>query len=281
MLKRLMFWGRYALAACIAVGAITLMTYEEHKACDKYQRDCQSRVTAVPSPGNGNNGSSADECQDPKKYMPWWYVLIAWPDGITTWALLATLCAIIWQAWETRKAAQASLKSVEHSDRLAKIQREKDMARTGFSVEQPINLASDSPQAEYIISFYCPHTIFNPRVTAGAQVRTTGQIKLPDTMRYVSTPNKIEGEWTTTEYCEVVGESGIAQISGASKERLEAGEIVIVLSVRFEFSDAYWGRDAMKTWVYKATQLRNLDGTRLFTWVEGPDDLNWNKSADK
>ena len=41
-----------------------------------------------------------------------WYVLIAWPEGITAWLLLLTFGAIVWQAWETRKAAEASNRSI-------------------------------------------------------------------------------------------------------------------------------------------------------------------------
>jgi hypothetical protein len=37
-----------------------------------------------------------------------WHKLVAWPDGITTWAILFTLGAIIWQSSETRRAASAA-----------------------------------------------------------------------------------------------------------------------------------------------------------------------------
>lgn len=122
MLKRFVFLGKFALAVSIAVGAITLVTYEEHKASDKYQRDCQSHVASITSAGNNNNANRADQCQDPKQYMPWWYVLMAWPDGITAWALLATLCAIIWQSNETRRAAKATEDSVKASRDSLKVQ---------------------------------------------------------------------------------------------------------------------------------------------------------------
>jgi hypothetical protein len=109
MLKRLMMFLKLTLAIAVIVGAIAFVTYEEHKAGDKYQRDCQNRASEVSSAQDGNNAQGQDECQDSKKYMPWWYVLIAWPDGIAVWAVLATLGAIIWQSIETRRAAQASL----------------------------------------------------------------------------------------------------------------------------------------------------------------------------
>src|ERR1700678_3340384 len=94
MLKRLIRFLKLLLAIAVVIGAVLLVTYEEHKASQKYQRDCQSRVSAVSPVRNNNNANGQDECQDPKKYMPWWDVLIAWPEGITVWAILATLGAI-------------------------------------------------------------------------------------------------------------------------------------------------------------------------------------------
>jgi hypothetical protein len=44
-----------------------------------------------------------------KSKSPWWYKFLAWPEGITAWLLLLTLGAIVWQAKETRKAAEAAL----------------------------------------------------------------------------------------------------------------------------------------------------------------------------
>jgi hypothetical protein len=103
-----MFWGKFLMAVSVVIGALTLMTYEEHKSSDKYQRDCQSHVPAVPSTRSRDSANRTDECQDPKKYMPWWYVLIAWPDGIGAWAVILTVIVISWQSYETRKAAEAT-----------------------------------------------------------------------------------------------------------------------------------------------------------------------------
>lgn len=112
MLKRLAIFAKWPLAIALGVGAIVFVTYEEHKASDTYKRACESQMSTVSPPGNNNNADSQHDCQDPKKYMPWGYVLIAWPDGITVWALLATLCALVYQSNETRKAANATLGSV-------------------------------------------------------------------------------------------------------------------------------------------------------------------------
>jgi hypothetical protein len=44
---------------------------------------------------------------------PWWHKLVTWPEGVTAWLILLTLGAITWQAWETRKAAEATAQGVD------------------------------------------------------------------------------------------------------------------------------------------------------------------------
>jgi len=134
MMKHFTLWGKFLLAVFVAIGAITLVTYEEDKASDKYQRDCQSHVSAVSSARNNDNAYRTDECQDPKQYMPWWYVLIAWPDGITVWSLLATFGAIIWQAIETRKAAIGAINAAEATERSIELTIHMQRARMGIRV---------------------------------------------------------------------------------------------------------------------------------------------------
>lgn len=135
MLKSPVLWGKVILVVAIAVGAITFTAYREHKASDKYKVACQNYISRVTA-GSVNQRTSTEECQDPKEYMPWWYALIAWPDGITTWALLATLAAIIWQAVETRRAANATAEaanaaygSVTYAQIQWKAMKEKERAR--------------------------------------------------------------------------------------------------------------------------------------------------------
>jgi len=108
MLKRLLVIGGSLLGAALIAGAIVLMSYEEHRSSIEYQRECQEHSASIGTTSPKQKAPSAEECQDPKDYMPWWYVLVAWPEGVTAWLLILTLGAIVWQAWETRKAAEAT-----------------------------------------------------------------------------------------------------------------------------------------------------------------------------
>lgn len=53
----------------------------------------------------------SQKAENSKPDPTWWHVFFAWPEGITALLLLLTLVVITWQAWETRKAAEASSES--------------------------------------------------------------------------------------------------------------------------------------------------------------------------
>src|SRR5277367_3859087 len=109
MLKRLPIWSTWMLGGIALIGAITLMTYEEKNAAIEYKYECQEKSAAVAATATKQKIPSNEECQDPKSYMPWWYVLIAWPEGITVWAIIATGFVIAWQSNETPKSANAAM----------------------------------------------------------------------------------------------------------------------------------------------------------------------------
>jgi hypothetical protein len=95
----------------IVFAAIFFVVYQQHNAAKKYTRHraeyCASlRATAEQKKACVEEGASAHD------YLPWGYDLITWPEGITTWAVLATGFIIGWQSWETRKSANASEKSI-------------------------------------------------------------------------------------------------------------------------------------------------------------------------
>lgn len=182
MMKYFMFWGTFLLAVSVAIGTITLLTYEEHKASDKYQRDCQSHVSAVSSARNSDNSYRTDECQDPKQYMPWWYVLIAWPDGITVWALLATLGAIVWQAVETRRAATGAINAAEATQRSIELTIHMQRARMGIRV-RPIK---DIPNAFEFHALNLGNTNAKIVYARGFFAKLEGGQPLPATPPYVA-----------------------------------------------------------------------------------------------
>lgn len=101
------------IVSLVVVVAIVLVARfdEDHDATGKgYDIKCTqpnepssatTSLTCVANPEKNTDQSKGNP--------PQWHKLVAWPEGITAWLLLITLGAIIWQAWETRKAARAAL----------------------------------------------------------------------------------------------------------------------------------------------------------------------------
>jgi len=130
MRKRLEIFARLLIGALVIGGAVILMTQEYENARAYYQTKCQEEMAKVLAGHQNQNRPSADECQNAEEYMPWRYILIAWPTGITTWAIIVTLVVVGWQSWETRKSASAALEQIQ-------LIKEKERARIVVTVLRP------------------------------------------------------------------------------------------------------------------------------------------------
>lgn len=103
MLKRIAI----ALVFNIAlVGAIVFMArYYQVDSGGCALQGQQETQSAQPAPGTAQ--PSGDNTHNSKPKPQWWLVLIAWPLGITTWAIIFTLEVITWQSFETYRSARA------------------------------------------------------------------------------------------------------------------------------------------------------------------------------
>jgi len=111
MRKILGFW-RWIAAACIFVGAIALVVAKQHAAAEEYKAD-RERYCAAFSHSEEQRVGCTEENASAKDYLPWWYILVSWPEGITVWAIIGTGFVIAWQSHETRRSANAALQSVK------------------------------------------------------------------------------------------------------------------------------------------------------------------------
>jgi hypothetical protein len=112
MLKRLAILG----GAVLIVAVILMAVYYQQRDAVSEGYDIKCVQDGQPSSTAGSLACkirSGKDAEQSKPSPPWWNVLLAWPEGITAWLLLLTLGAIVWQAWETRKAAQAALSQIE------------------------------------------------------------------------------------------------------------------------------------------------------------------------
>jgi hypothetical protein len=97
------------------VGAVVLVVRNDqiHNTESKGY-DIKCAQSGEPSATMNTLICTAEHSQKAENGKPdpaWWHVFFTWPEGITALLLLFTLGVITWQAWETRKAAEASLES--------------------------------------------------------------------------------------------------------------------------------------------------------------------------
>ncbi len=120
MLLRLRYW---LIGAITFIIGVLFVAHEQHRATEKYKAH-RAEYCATLSASTEQKKACEEEGASAKDYLPWWYVLVAWPDGIAAWGLLLTLGAIAWQAVETRRAAGASADSAKAALEQAKIARQ-------------------------------------------------------------------------------------------------------------------------------------------------------------
>ncbi len=76
------------------------------------QKDARKSQQAPPAITVTSNDAAAYDEQDGKDKPQGRHKFVAWPEGITAWAIILTLGAIAWQAVETRRAVGVSKKSI-------------------------------------------------------------------------------------------------------------------------------------------------------------------------
>jgi hypothetical protein len=110
MLKRL------AIIGVLLSLAIPAMAKNDQPVGHRDPNQRQQNAQHPPSPAIApvtNNYTTAYYQEDSKDKPRGWHKFIAWPDGITAWLLMLTLCAIVWQSWETRGSAKAGWANVQ------------------------------------------------------------------------------------------------------------------------------------------------------------------------
>jgi hypothetical protein len=137
--------------ALVVVAAVVLMArYDKNDDTGSHSYDIKCVQSSKPSPTAASLLCTIDPKQnaDQGQASPqWWHKLVAWPNGITAWLLMLTLGAIVWQAWETRKAAKAGADSanaaygsVTFAEAQWQLTREKERARIEIKTADDLNL---------------------------------------------------------------------------------------------------------------------------------------------
>ncbi len=97
--------SRWFVGFAVIVAAIILVTCQQQYSHEKTKRVCQEQSAALSMApiDNSHSANQGKECDD---RPTGWHVLLAWPEAITTWALIATLFVVCWQATLMAKHAK-------------------------------------------------------------------------------------------------------------------------------------------------------------------------------
>jgi hypothetical protein len=93
------------LILALATFTPVLMAHQDQPSGAQERKDAQQ---AGQTPSLYINCNCTEQKNDGEDKPKGWHKLVTWPNGIATWALIFTLLAIIWQAWETRQAVTSS-----------------------------------------------------------------------------------------------------------------------------------------------------------------------------
>jgi len=101
MRKRLTILGWIALVAAIVLVA----RYEQNHDSSSHRYDIECHQQSPPTSTTDSltcKIDSSKEAEQGKSGPQWWHILLAWPEGITAWAIIFTLIAISTQAYLMR-----------------------------------------------------------------------------------------------------------------------------------------------------------------------------------
>ena len=136
MLKRVAILAGISLIAAV----ILMARFDKDYGTTSKGYDAKCVRGSEPSMDPGSLVCTIHPGQDAeqgKSNPPWWHKLIAWPEGITAWLIMLTLGAIVWQSWETRKAASAAQDSIRTQEKAMKISLGVERPYLVISVESP------------------------------------------------------------------------------------------------------------------------------------------------
>jgi hypothetical protein len=227
MLKWLTFVG----SAILVVAVVLVARYDKFHDTEGKGYDIKCTQSSDPSATMGSLVCTAEHSQKAKsgQYDPlWWHIFFTWPEGITALLLMLTLGAITWQAWETRKAAESSLKLFA----LQKAQMRQSVEVCDLLGSPPKFVQPNVSQVRVGVSF----GIRNPTemlLTLKSVRANCGTMGVPN-MSSISQP---------MNYALARGNNYPFKlnipIDGSDLEALKAGELRLVLTVDIGFLDAF------------------------------------------
>lgn len=264
------------LVGCVAI--VLFVAKQQHHAAEQYKNHrAEYCSTFFRTPEQQK--ACVEERTNAGDYLPWWYELVRWPGGITTWAIILTGFAITWQSSETRKAASASAESARIAQNTSDVLRSKEKPRISVALDTPTppSLQATDPRIGFVIKHKCAIPAYIKSATAGAQARVPHNSIRPSKLYSFSSliSQTLEGDGATiTIQVPISGEANDSVFAKTAFDRLMAGEVNLVITVAIVFEDAYGPREYAICQIL--TSSRNAS-TPTLLWSPGPEQ--WQKDS--
>jgi len=110
--------GKYLFVLAMIFALAIYVAIQDQRAATKSAEQRTPPANPTISTEAHDNHSQKD-AHNAKWNSPRWYKLFAWPEGITTWAIILTLLAVAEQARESAKATKAVRDSIPHQKNAA------------------------------------------------------------------------------------------------------------------------------------------------------------------
>jgi hypothetical protein len=114
---------KYGVALLLAFGLAIYISIQDKRAIQQSTQHAEHlNKDATIAKANGDHAE--ENVPDSPRNLPSWYGFFRWPNGTTVWAVILTLLAIAEQTAQTARAAKATEKAVEISDKALDVQKD-------------------------------------------------------------------------------------------------------------------------------------------------------------
>jgi len=269
---------RWVAVSLVIIGAVVFVARKEHTAAQEYERDREARCVIVPLTLQQQEACK-HERDSSDDYLQWWYVLVAWPNGITTWAIIGTGIIIAWQAQQTKLAAVGAKDAAEATKTSVEAMIDKERARImigNYEFIYPETLRF----VRYKVSCFGPTPAFIKSAVARVDMLPTAAMEDFGSMHRIDIPAilkegeiQLEAHVADTPYVGLVGKAR----DQSDIRRLWNSELWAHFRAEIIYEDVF-GKERCTAigQVYGGTNplLKNLDGTPYLFWLSGGSKYN-------
>jgi hypothetical protein len=103
---------KYLLICAFFLGMAVFVARQDERAAQKRTQNAKhlDNCTVI---AKADTEHPQENVENTERDTPGWYGFFRWPNGTTTWAIILTFLAIVWQSSETRKSADAARDSIK------------------------------------------------------------------------------------------------------------------------------------------------------------------------